>query len=91
MIDTDALHTLREILNVSELESDVLEILGDHHYMYSKIAWEIDEEYFKEYFEVPEGITCWDYIENRNNNSMEQLTDLGFTWNQSSAALDFVQ
>jgi len=91
MIDTDTLQTLREILNVSELNSDVLEILGDHHYLYSKIDAELDEENFKLFFEVPEGIECWDYIENRNYKSVDELTGLGFTEEQSSRVLLFVQ
>lgn len=87
MIDSDLLQSLREILNVSELNSDVLEILGDYHYMYSKI----DEENFKTLFEVPEGIERWEWIENRGNNYMEDLTNLGFTEDQANCALAYVQ
>jgi NAD-dependent DNA ligase len=92
MNDTDTLQGIREILNVSELDSNICEILGDHHYMYSKIDWyDLDEEEFKTFFEVPEGTTVADYIDNRHNNSMEDLTNLGFTWEQACAALLYVQ
>jgi len=91
MIDTDTLQTLREILNVSELNSDVLEILGDHHRMYCQIGTEMDEEKFKAYYEVPEDIGCWDWIENRNYKSVDELTGLGFTEDQAVAALFYLQ
>lgn len=91
MIDTDTLQTLREILNVSELSSEVCEILGDHHRMYYQIGTEIDEEQFKAYYEVPEDLGCWDYVENRNYKSVDELTVLGFTEDQAVAALCFLQ
>jgi hypothetical protein len=91
MIDSDTLQTLRETLNVSELTSDVLEILGDHYRMYCQIGTEIDEEQFKAYYEVPEDLGCWDYVENRNYKSVDELTGLGFTEDQAVAALCFLQ
>jgi len=91
MTDLDTIKTLREILNVSDLSFDVLEILGDHKYMYSKIDRELDEAKFRTFFEVPNEISCMEFIENRNNNSMEDLTKMGFTWEQASRALNFVE
>jgi len=91
MIDKDTLETLREILNVSELQSEVCEILGDHHRMYCQIGTELDDEQFRAYYEVPEGIDCWDYIENENYKKFEELEKLGFTEEQAVAALFFLQ
>lgn len=91
MIDSDTLKTLREILNVSELSSEVCEILGDHHRMYCQIGTEMDEEKFKAYYEVPEDINCWDWVENRNYKSVDELTGLGFTEDQAVNALFYLQ
>jgi len=91
MIDSDTLETLREILEVTELTSEVCEILGDHHRMYELIGTELDDELFRPYYEVPEDIDCWDWVENRNHNSVEELEKLGFTEEQAVAALFFLQ
>ena len=91
MIDSDTLKTLREILDVSELSSEVCEILGDHHRMYSQIGTEMDEKKFKAYYEVPEDIDCWDWVENRNYKSVDELTGLGFTEEQAVRALFYLQ
>jgi hypothetical protein len=91
MINPDTLQSLREILNVSELSSELCEILGDHYRMYCQIGNELDEKQFKAYYEVPEDIDCWDWVENRNYKSVEELTGLGFTEDQAVAALFYLQ